>query len=96
MTDEYMSVDEAAKYMNKTRRCVTGLCSKGKLEGAKKLGVRVWMIPTKSVLEYKPSPQGFAVTHPREKARKEAEKARQLAEMNAAIRYYANQEQASE
>ena len=91
MTNDYMTVEETAKYLKRTKRCVTGLCAKGKLKGAMKFGARVWMIPKKSVLEFVPSPQGFAVTRPRKKAQKQAEKASWLAEINAARKYYAAQ-----
>lgn len=82
MKNEYMTVEEAAKYLNRTKRHICWLCVKGKLQGAEKFGEKVWAIPRKSIEEYEPSKQGFAAV----KARKEAEKTTWAAMINAAIR----------
>lgn len=91
MNNDYVTVEYAAKYLKRTKRHICWLCINGKLPGAKKFGERVWAIPRKSVEEYEPAPQGFAVI----KERKGAEKASWLAEINAAIRQYGNPELAT-
>ena len=83
MENDYITVDETAKYLNRTKRHVCWLCIR-KLPGAKKFGEKVWAIPRKSVEEYEPGLQGFAVV----KSRKEKAKASWLAELNAAIKHY--------
>lgn len=82
MKNEYMTVEEAAKYLNRTKRHICWLCINGKLKGAEKFGEKIWAIPRKSVEEYEPGKRGFAVV----KERKEAQKASMWAEINAAIR----------
>lgn len=90
MKDDYITVEEAAKYLKRTKRHVCWLCINGKLPGAKKFGEKVWAIPRKSVEGYEPGLQGFANT----KNRKEKEKMSWLAEINAAIRKYGHPEPA--
>lgn len=68
---EYITVEEAAKHLNRTKTNVCWLCRKGKLKGAKKFGEKVWMIPKQSVLEHKPGLQGFAAVQARKKADEE-------------------------
>ena len=65
----YMTTQEAAEYLDYRMEYISVLCATGKLPGAKKMGKKIWIIPEKSVFEYKPGPQGFAVM----KARKLAE-----------------------
>ena len=77
----YMSTKEAATYLGYDQDYICYLCIKGKLPGAEKLGDWMWSIPEKSVYEYKPGLQGFAVIRARKKAEQEA----WLQELNAAI-----------
>ncbi len=91
MYGEYMTAAEAASFLNRTKRCITRLCLNGKLSGAKKIGEKMWMIPKQAVLNFQPSPQGFAVTRPREKALKEEKKRAELDEINAAIKFFGSQ-----
>lgn len=81
MKNEYMTVEEAAKRLNRTKRHICWLCINGKLQGAEKFGEKVWAIPKKSVEGYEPGKQGFAAV----KERKEKENAILLATINAAI-----------
>lgn len=74
----YMTTQEAAEYLDYRMEYISVLCSTGKLPGAKKMGKKMWIIPEKSVFEYKPGPQGFAAVRERERAeaaRKKAEDA---------------------
>lgn len=57
-----LSATEAAKVMGLSRRQVGELCRRGKLPGARKVGLN-WAIPMESVENYVPGPQGFAA-HP--------------------------------
>ena len=66
----YMTTKQAAEYLDYTTEYISYLCKKGKLSGAERAGVKVWLIPEQSVYEYKPGLQGFAAV----KARKLAEK----------------------
>jgi len=45
---EYISVVEAAKKWNITRRRVQVLCGQGRIDGAKKIGT-VWIVPTEAI-----------------------------------------------
>ena len=69
MMENYLTAEEAARYLKRTTSLVCKLCVHGKLVGAKKMGKKMWIIPEQSVFEYKPGPQGFAAM----KARKLAE-----------------------
>ena len=69
--ENFMTTEEAAKYLKRTISYICYLCSNNKLQGARKIGKRMWIIPTQSVHDFKPGPQGFAAV----KARKEAEAA---------------------
>ena len=68
----FMTAEEAARYLNRSNSLVCRLCKSGRLDGAKKVGQKVWLIPEKSVMEYKPGPQGFAALKARKLAKKEA------------------------
>ena len=85
MVDEYMTTEQAAEYLKRTKRAICNLCSIGKLPGATKVGKRVWIIPEKSVYEYKPGLQGFALLYKRKRDKEQAEREAKLIEMNAAI-----------
>ena len=87
MSSEYMTVAEAAKILNRTKQCIAKLCLTGKIVGARKFGERVWMIPTQSVLEFKPIPQG----RPRGTSNKEKKRQAELDEWNAAIKFFGSQ-----
>ena len=69
MLKEYMTTTEAANYKGYTPEYVCYLCSKGKLQGVERIGKKMWIIPRKSIEEYKPGLQGQAAVN----ARKEAE-----------------------
>ena len=83
----YMTTKEASKYLKYHPDYIGYLCSKGKLNGAEKIGDRVWMIPTQSVLEFKPIPQG----RPPGTTNKEKKRQAQLDEINAAIKFFGSQ-----
>ena len=80
--NDFMTTGEAAKCTGYTQDYIGRLCREGELEGARIMGEKMWVIPRKSVINYKPGPQGFGAV----KARKEAQKAAMLAEINSAIR----------
>ena len=84
MLKEYMTTTEAAEYKGYTPEHVCYLCSKGKLQGVERIGKKMWIIPRKSIEDYKPGLQGQAAVN----VRKEAEKETQLAEWNAAIEHF--------
>lgn len=69
MLEDFMTTAQAAEYLKRTTSLICKLCLKGKLLGAKRVGKRMWVIPKKSVLEYKPGLQGQAAIN----ARKETE-----------------------
>ena len=56
----YMTVKEAARYLNRSESLVRKLCSQGKIKGAIKIGTN-WLIPKKAIVRYTPGPKGFAV-----------------------------------
>ena len=45
----------------------------------------MWIIPEKSVYDYKPGLQGFALLYKRKRDKEQAEREAKLIEMNAAI-----------
>lgn len=55
---EYVDGPAAAKMLNVTSTQVRFLCSRGRLEGAMKVGTSGWLIPRASVLNYKPKKRG--------------------------------------
>lgn len=63
----YMTVKEAAQYIDRSESLIRKLCSGGKLAGVKKIGTN-WLIPKESLLQYTPGPKGFAVMWARLKA----------------------------
>lgn len=63
----YMTVKEAARYMNRSESLIRKLCSRGKIKGVKKIGTN-WLIPKKAIVHYTPGPKGFAVMWARLKA----------------------------
>ena len=58
LDNEYVDSPEAAKLLKLTTNQVRFLCSRGKLNGAIKLGTSGWIIPRVSVLTYKPGRRG--------------------------------------
>ena len=54
----YVDGPGAAKLLNVTPSQVRFLCSKGRLEGALKVGTSGWLIPRISVEKYKPFKRG--------------------------------------
>ena len=84
---EYMTAAEAASFLNRTKRCITRLCLNGNFLGARKFGEKMWMIPTQSVLEFKPIPQG----RPTGTSNKEKKRQAELDEWNAAIKFFGSQ-----
>ena len=56
----YMTVKEAARYLNRSESLVRKLCSQEKIKGVKKIGTN-WLIPKKALVHYTPGPKGFAV-----------------------------------
>lgn len=91
MLKGYMTTTEAAEYLGFHPDYVCSLCKKGDLHGAEKFGNKMWAIPKKSVHEYPKNGQGFAAVQ----ARKQAKNAAQLAELNAAIRFFSAQKLAN-
>jgi hypothetical protein len=69
--NEYLTVTQAAKELNKTTGWIRNLCIRGILRGAEKIDVSNWLIPRESVLNYTPGTRG---PKPR-KAKLAAEKA---------------------
>ena len=82
MIGEFMTTKEAADFMGYAHDYVSRLCRDGKLPGAQMVAQKVWVIPTQSVIDYQPGPQGFAAVQ----ARKRAEEAASVQEQNRAIR----------
>ena len=82
MLEELMTTKEAANFMGYAHDYVSRLCREGKLPGAQMVAQKVWLIPMKSVIDYKPGPQGFAAVQ----ARKRAEEAANIQEQNRVIR----------
>ena len=78
---ELLTIEEAAEKLGYLRSSVTLMCRRGKLEGAFKIGHQ-WMIPRKSVENYKKGPQGFAVVweRRREEERQSGHESRQTLE----------------
>ena len=70
--DDYISLSEAARIIERHPKHLALLCRQGKLEGARKIG-RDWVVPRESVQNYTPGPQGFAAV------KKRAEEARAMA-----------------
>lgn len=68
MIKDLMTTKEAAEYLDYTPEYVCNLCAKGKLEGAQKMGERMWAIPKKAVEGYRPGLQGFAAVNARKRA----------------------------
>lgn len=56
----YMTVKEAARYLNRSESLIRKLCNQGKLKGVIKIGTN-WLIPINSIVNYAPGPKGFAV-----------------------------------
>ena len=56
--EDFMTVEEAALYLNKVAAHVCKLCRDGKLPGARKFGRGAWMIPRQSVIDYVPGLRG--------------------------------------
>jgi hypothetical protein len=56
--DEYITITEAAKVLNKTVSMVGRLCRSGKFDGAEKKGNAAWLIPRASVESYTPGRRG--------------------------------------
>ena len=81
MIEDFMTVEEAAQYLGCTKSAVCHICRQGGFEGARRAGQRVWLIPRQSVLSYRKGLQGFAAVQ----AKKKAEKASVLANINEAI-----------
>ncbi|MBR0315329.1 MAG: hypothetical protein IJQ99_00475 [Synergistaceae bacterium] len=54
----YVDSPAAAKILGVTSNQVRFLCSKGRLQGAMKLGTSGWIIPRESVLNYRPLKKG--------------------------------------
>ena len=71
LDEEYVDGPAAAKILNITSNQVRFLCSRGKLKGAMKLGTSGWIIPRKSVLDYKPQKRGPKPRSPTAKQTKE-------------------------
>ena len=84
--EDFMTTKQAAEHLKRTKSLICKLCLKGKLPGARRIGEKMWLIPRKSVEEYKPGKQGFAAVKEREEAKKTA----WLAEVNTAIRVAKN------
>ena len=80
--EEFMTVEEAAKYLKRTKSLVCKICRDGGFPDVRRVGQRMWLIPRNSVMNYKPGPQGFAA----KKALRDAEKAALLAEINTIIK----------
>ena len=80
--DDFITVAEAMLYLQRTKSQVCKLCRDGKFRGARKVGSKVWLIPRKSVEDYKPGPRG---RHAGE-AKNRAEETTRQAEVNEAIR----------
>ena len=51
MINNFMNVKEAAAYLKRTERRITGLCAEGAFTGAKKEGL-MWFIPEEAVIAY--------------------------------------------
>jgi hypothetical protein len=75
LSNEYLTVTQAAKELKKTTGWIRNLCIKGILEGAEKLDVSNWLIPRESVLNYKPMKRGVKPGTQGKKAKLAAEKA---------------------
>jgi hypothetical protein len=58
--NEYLTITEAAKVMNKTVSMVGRLCRAGKFDGAEKKGNAAWLIPRAAVESYAPGRRGPA------------------------------------
>jgi hypothetical protein len=56
--DEYITITEAARVLNKTVSMVGRLCRSGKFDGAEKKGNAAWLIPRASVESYAPGKRG--------------------------------------
>ena len=77
-----MTTKEAAKRSGYSVDYVGRLCREGRLSGVFRMGDKIWLIPVKSIEEYKPGPRG---RHAGEaKAREDAVALN--AELNSAIR----------
>ena len=63
----FMTVREAAQYINRSESLVRKLCSNRRIEGVIKIGTN-WLIPKNAFLHYTPSPRGFALMWKRIKA----------------------------
>lgn len=69
--DDFMTVEDAAKYLKRTKSLICKICRDGGFPDARRVGHKMWIIPISSVMNYKPGLQGFAAV----KARKMAEDA---------------------
>ncbi|MBQ7577229.1 MAG: helix-turn-helix domain-containing protein [Synergistaceae bacterium] len=69
---EFVSIDEAAEILGYNKSNVGLLCRQGKFDGTIRIGKR-WLIPRKSVENYKPGPQGFAAIWARRHKEEESE-----------------------
>ena len=56
--NDYITITEAAKVLNKTVSMVGRLCRAGKFNGAEKKGNAAWLIPRASVESYTPGKRG--------------------------------------
>ena len=86
--EDFMTVEEAALYLNKVTGHVCKLCRDGKLPGARKFGRGAWMIPRQSVIDYVPGLRGRVGV----KAQERKELAKRLAERKKTTQSGQNQQ----
>lgn len=91
MFEDFMTADQAAEYINRSKSLICKLCVRGELTGAKRIGKKMWLIPKSSIENYTPGPQGFAAV----KARRDAARQAELDELNAEIRRAAGQKESA-
>lgn len=74
MSDDYLSVKEAAAKLDLSESTVRSLIQKGELEGAFQTPSRAWLIPAEAVSEYKAKSRKQAAQSRRETSKKETSK----------------------
>lgn len=74
MSDDYLSVKEAAARLDLSESTVRSLIQKGELEGAFQAPNRAWLIPVEAVSKYKAENRKPAARQKRETSKKESGK----------------------
>ena len=76
---EFVTIEEAVKISGYKKANIGYLCRNGKLEGVIRVG-NTWLIPRKSIENYKPGPQGFAAIWKRKREAQEQQDLQELQE----------------